>query len=140
MKKTGWLILTGIAAGVLNGFLGTGGGIVIILALGYMRKKCGLSPVPNLSEKDEKSPQKGSSKDDYATAITAILPMSAVSLVSYWLGNSFDYKRALMYVVPGITGGLLGAFLLERISPKLLKRLFAVLMIISGVIMIARAR
>ena len=135
MKKTGWLILTGIGAGLLNGFLGTGGGIVIILSLGYMHRKGILSPVGA----NEKSPGGGSSKDDYATAIASILPMSAVSLVSYWMGGSFDYKRALMYVIPGAAGGLLGALLLERISPLLLKRLFALLMIISGVIMIARA-
>lgn len=134
MKKTGWLVLTGIAAGLLNGFLGSGGGIVIILALGYMRKK----GILNIESYEKKNPGGGSSKDDFAMAIASILPMSALSLVSYWLGNSLDIKRALLFVLPSAVGGFLGAFLLDRINPKLLKNIFAGLMIISGVIMIAR--
>ena len=136
MKKTGLrntavFALIGLGAGLVNGFLGTGGGIVIILVLGALRKR--------MEKHEKKSPFGGSSKDDYIMAIASILPMSAVSLWSYWQNGSFDVSRAAVLLLPASAGGLLGAFLLNKISPKLLKRIFAGLMIISGVIMISRS-
>ncbi len=136
MKKTGIrntaiFALIGLGAGLVNGFLGTGGGIVIILVLGFLRKR--------MDKHEKKSPFGGSSKDDYIMAIASILPMSAVSLVSYWKNDSFDISHASIFLLPAAAGGLLGAFLLSKISPKLLKKIFAGLMIISGVIMISRS-
>lgn len=127
IRNTAIFAFIGLCAGLVNGFLGTGGGIVIILALGLLGKK------------GKKSPHGGSAKDNYVTAIASILPMSAVSLCSYLKNRSFELSRAAMFILPAAAGGLLGAFLLNRISSGLLKRVFAGLMIISGVIMISRS-
>lgn len=135
MKKTGLknialISAVGLISGVVNGFLGTGGGVVIILVLGFMRSR---------AEKKKKSPFTGSSKDDCFIALASILPMSAVSLFSYWKSGSLNVSRSLGFVIPAAAGGLLGAYLLKRISPLWLKRIFALLMAVSGVIMISRS-
>lgn len=135
MKKTGLkniavMAAVGLVSGMVNGFLGTGGGIIIILTLGFMRRS---------AEKKKKSPFTGSSKDDCFIALASVLPMSAVSLFSYQKNGSLDLSKALWFVVPAAAGGALGAYLLKRISPLWLKRIFAVLMAVSGVIMISRS-
>ena len=126
MKKTGLkniavMAAVGLVSGMVNGFLGTGGGIIIILTLGFMRRSA------------EKA------KDDCFIALASVLPMSAVSLFSYQKNGSLDLSKALWFVVPAAAGGALGAYLLKRISPLWLKRIFAVLMAVSGVIMISRS-
>ena len=135
MKKSGLknilpIAALGLAAGVVNGFLGTGGGVVIILTLGYLR---------TLAQKKKESPITGSSKQDCSVALASILPMSAVSLFSYNISGSLKIGEAAKFVIPAAIGGLIGAFLLKRISPTWLKRVFAVLMAVSGVIMISRS-
>ena len=135
MKKSGLKnILTiaaiGLIAGLVNGFLGTGGGIVIILMLGYLRSR---------AEKKKESPLTGSSKQDCSVALASILPMSAVSLFSYHKSGSLNLDTVAGFIIPAAFGGLLGAFLLKKISPIWLKRVFAVLMAVSGVIMISRS-
>ncbi|MBQ3099577.1 MAG: sulfite exporter TauE/SafE family protein [Clostridia bacterium] len=135
MKKSGLkniavIAAVGLISGVVNGFLGTGGGIIIILTLGLMRSN---------AEKKKKSPFTGSSKQDCFIALASILPMSAVSLFSYQKNGTLNFSRSLSFVIPAVAGGLLGAFLLERISPVWLKRIFAVLMAVSGVIMVSRS-
>ena len=115
MKKSGLKnILTiaaiGLIAGLVNGFLGTGGGIVIILMLGYLRSR---------AEKKKESPLTGSSKQDCSVALASILPMSAVSLFSYYKSGSLKPEASAKFLVPAALGGLLGAFLLKRISVTL---------------------
>ncbi|MBE6574054.1 MAG: sulfite exporter TauE/SafE family protein [Ruminococcaceae bacterium] len=114
-----FLFLTGACAGFLNGLLGTGGGIIIIFALSRINKN-------------------NDPKDNFATAIAAILPMSVVSAGFYLTRNSFDLKAVYPYILPAVVGGTLGAFLLCRIRADRLKRLFAVLLIIAGVNMIGK--
>lgn len=135
MKKSGLknialLSAVGLAAGVVNGFLGTGGGVVVILWLGYLRAA---------AEKKKESPITGSSKQDCSLALASILPMSAASLFSYYKSGSLKPEASAKFLVPAALGGLLGAFLLKRISVTWLKRVFAVLMAVSGAIMISRS-
>ncbi len=117
MLKKLFLPLGGLIAGLINGLLGTGGGIAIIYTLNYLYP--------------ESDP-----KDNFATSIAAILPMSAVSAGSYLLRGSFDIGEAMIYVLPAVIGGLAGALLLCRIKVKLLKKIFACIVIYAGVSMV----
>ena len=119
-----WLILCGFAAGMVNGFLGSGGGIIIILSLILLRKH-------------KKIPQ-GEASNDFPTAIAAILPMSLVSLARYADSGHVDWRFALILSLPAALGGLIGALLLDKIKLDLVRKIFAALIVISGVIMIVK--
>lgn len=111
------LSLGGAAAGLINGLLGTGGGIIIIFILSRVNKD-------------------GDPKDNFASAIAAILPMSVVSAGNYLKNGSVDLSDALPYILPAVVGGLLGALLLARIKTELLKRIFSFVLLYAGVNMI----
>ena len=119
-----WLILCGLTAGVVNGFLGSGGGIIIILSLVLLRKY-------------KKTPQ-GEPSNDFPTAIAAILPMSLVSLARYADGGHVDLRFAVILALPAALGGLCGALLLGKLKLDLVRKIFAALIVISGVIMIVK--
>ncbi len=115
-KKTRIILLGVLAltAGVVNGFLGTGGGIVLMLAL---------TLVPASGDT--------AARDRFATVIAVILPLSLVSTVTY--GENVDLSAASPYILPGIFGGVLGALLLDKLSVKLIKKLFAAMVIWAGI-------
>jgi len=107
--------VSGIAAGVVNGLIGTGGGIILVLTLSKSMKN---------------------TKDVFATVIAAILPMSAVSAVSYAVGGNVSIGETAVYIIPAIIGGVIGAVLLDKIGVKWLKILFSGLVIYSGIRML----
>lgn len=112
-------IVTGAAAGLINGLLGTGGGIVIIYALSRLDKN-------------------GCAKDHFATALTAILPVCVVSAGAYLSRGSFDIKDVYIYILPAAAGGLIGAFLLDKLKTSLVNKVFSFLLIFAGINMIFR--
>lgn len=111
-KKTRIILLgvLAICAGIVNGFLGTGGGIVLMFAL---------SLIPASDDT--------STRDRFATVIAVILPLSLISAITY--GKSVDLNAASPYILPGIFGGIIGALLLDKLSVKIVKRLFAAMVI-----------
>lgn len=119
MLKKLFLPLAGLCAGFINGLLGTGGGIIIIFALGKL-----------FPDSDP--------KDNFASAIACILPMSIVSAGFYLTGGSVAFGQVMIYILPAIIGGIFGALLLCRIKTALLKKIFAGLVIWAGLSMIMR--
>ncbi len=113
-----WLIP--IAAGFINGLLGTGGGIILILCLKY---------ILTFSSEEE-------SKNLFALTIAAIFPMSIASTIIYAMHGDLAWHDLIRYIPGAIVGGIGGAFLLGKINPKLLKKLFAALIIFVGVRML----
>ena len=123
-KNCGFLLfvsaLAGLASGYINGLFGTGGGILLVFVLTrLMTDKLGYS-----------------ARDIFATVIAAILPMSVVSAIFYIKGGSVSFGLAEPYLLPGILGGILGGFLLEHINLKLLKKLFAFMVVYAGIRML----
>lgn len=109
--------LFGIAAGVINSLLGAGAGILVVP---YLRSK-GLS---------QKSAQ--------ATALSVILPLSAVSVCIYLHNGYFSIEDGIYFVPFGLIGVLAGVFLMDKISAKALSLVFYVFLLYSGLKMIFR--
>lgn len=116
-----FLILTGVCAGFLNGLLGAGGGILIVFALSRLFG----------GESEEQ-------RNLYANALCVMLPISAFSCLRYALTGNLQITGFGVYALPAIVGGILGAFLLGRMSSVPLKRIFSVVVIYSGILMILR--
>ncbi len=117
--KTVILIIFGLLAGAVNGFLGTGGGIAVIFALNIL--------FPKLEARDR-----------FASAIAVILPMSAVSAIMYQAGGNIPTEESAIYLIPAAIGGYAGARALDKINTVWLNRIFAVLLIFAGSALIFR--
>ncbi len=105
------LALGAVAAGFIGGFIGTGGGIVLMLVLGLAGDKIEI-------------------RDRFALVIAVITPLSLLSALIY--NKNVDMTAAEPYILPGIIGGSIGALLLCRIKTELLRRIFALMVIWAG--------
>ncbi len=116
------LILSGgVLAGYLNGLLGCGGGIVTVSLLSVLTRH---------TEYD--------GRDVFAASVAAILPMSAVSAVMYLLRTEANAGAVSPFVLPAVTGGAVGALLLDRLPSRHIKKLFAALIAWAGVSLILK--
>lgn len=113
-KRVIFIGLLALLAGVVNGFLGTGGGIVLMFALSLLPKG------------DENA-----ARDRFATVIAVILPLSLISALMY--GDTIDFSLSAPYLIPGILGAVLGALLLDKLNVGIVKRLFALMVIWAGI-------
>ena len=105
-------LFTGIICGLLNGLFGSGGGAAAVPLL----KKAGLE-----------------TKSAHASSLALTLPLSAVSLMFYFMGGSVPTDGLFMLILCGLGGAALGTFLLKIIKIPLLKKIFGALLIISAV-------
>lgn len=111
------IAVIGTAIGLVNGILGAGGGMLAVPLL----KKIGFSQ-----------------KESHTNAIAIILPITIVSAAIYLFKDFVTIKESLIYIPTGLLGAVLGTYLLKKISPKWLKRIFGALMVYAGVRLLFR--
>lgn len=117
----------GFGAGMLNGLLGAAGGILLVLLLPHLPSPFPRSPSPTLWEREPHP------RDVLTTSLCVMLPVSAVSGCFYWLGGVRpDPSLLVSLILPAFLGGLLGAALLGKIPDRTLRRIFAILVAVSG--------
>ena len=109
----------GFAAGVVNGIFGNGGGVPVVLLLGTMWE--GLFPGRQYI---------------FANVTAAVLPMALTSMLIYSSVLPPDPADAVAVAAASLGGGMVGALLLGKIKPDVLKKIFAVVMVISGGVML----
>lgn len=117
----GYLLLSGLLSGVVNGLLGAGGGILIVFALSAL-----------LGE------ELGDRRDLYANALCVMLPISVVSCIRYALRGNLSTDGFGIYLLPAVVGGVVGGILLGKLNGIWLRRLFGALVIWSGVMLMIR--
>lgn len=105
--------VAGLLAGFINGLLGSGGGVLIVLYLTIMAKT--------------------GRKNAQATAIAVILPMAILSSIIYARGGYVAWSHLWKVSAGGVAGAILGAVLLNQLQPKFLKKLFGIFLIIAGI-------
>ena len=112
-KNKLYLILTGVATGVANGFFGGGGGMIVVPLMTFLLKM--------------------KTKVAHATALAVILPVTIVSATIYIAKGYFDWKIGLPSGAGIVGGGIIGAYLLGKLSSKWVTRIFALVMFAAGV-------
>ena len=112
--KHKWLlILSGSVIGLLNGFFGGGGGMICVPIL---QKVLSLD-----------------AKKAHATAIAVIFPLSLISAFIYVI-NGFISSFPLLTVGLGVVaGGVIGAYALKFLPPKIIQLIFALIMLGGGI-------
>lgn len=113
--RNNWLApaAAGGLAGLVNGFFGGGGGMILVPRL---TASCGLGQ-----------------RQAFATSVAIILPLCALSAGIYWCRGGLDLQAALPYLLGGLLGGTAGGQLFRRLPEQLLSRLFALLLLYGGV-------
>jgi uncharacterized membrane protein YfcA len=111
-------IATGLVTGAANGLFGSGGGTIAVPAMVLL-----------LGADEHKA---------HATAIFIILPLTLVSVFFYIRGSYVDINLTYKVVQGGLVGGFVGAKLLAICPADLLRRIFAVFMILAGLRMIIK--
>ena len=114
-----------MASGILNGFAGTGGGIILYFALKFLNK-----PEKNKNHDGDNI------KNIMAATISAVIPMSIVSSVIYMTKGKIIYKELFIYLPAALIGGIIGAVLLDKLKFKIVKKIFAGMVIYAGIRMI----
>lgn len=108
------LALIGIAAGILSGLVGIGGGIIIVpalvLFLGYSQKMA-----------------QGTSLG------VLLLPVGILAVIQYYKNGYVDIKSLAVIAVTFVIGGYLGSKLALALPQQLVKKIFAVFMIVLGI-------
>lgn len=111
------IILVGIAAGMLSGLVGVGGGIIIVPALVYF---IGFSQ-----------------KTAQGTSLALImLPVGIFGVIQYYKQGHVDYRIVGLLAIGFLAGSFFGSKLALSISQETLKKVFAVLMIIIAIKML----
>jgi len=115
MKKSKkWqILLFGALIGMINGFFGGGGGMVVVPLL---NKIFGL---------EQKKAQ--------ATALFVILPISVVSTIVYLCFNSINFATGWPVILGIVAGGVAGATLLNKLNNNVVKGIFIFFMLLGGV-------
>lgn len=96
----------GTLCGFLNGFFGSGGGVLAVPVL--EREGCSV-------------------KEAHATSVALIFALSLVTAVSYGMTGGLDFGAAWGYIPWGAGGALAGAAFLRKIRAKWLRRAFGAL-------------
>ncbi|MFM8870828.1 MAG: sulfite exporter TauE/SafE family protein [Actinomycetota bacterium] len=110
---TGPALLVGVAAGLLSGVFGVGGGILIVPGLVF------------LARMDQRT--------SHGTSLAAVLPIAASSLVTYWAHDHVDWPVAAWLVVGAVIGAVAGTALLNVLPHRTLAVAFSVVLLVSAI-------
>lgn len=110
-------ILIGIAAGILSGMFGIGGGIIIVPALIYL---CGFSQLKA-----------------QGTSLAVLLPpVGILAFIQYYKKGQVNVQAGILIVIFLVAGSVFGAKFAQNLPTDILKKGFGVLMILISLKMI----
>lgn len=105
--------MAGAAAGLVNGFFGSGGGAVLILLLGWRAL---------LEERTL-----------FATTVCISAGLSLVSGAVYGLRMTIPWGEMTPYLLGGVVGGVLGGRYFRKLPMQWVRGAFGALLVFSGV-------
>ena len=109
-----YLVLIGVTAGVLSGFIGIGGGIIIVPGLIYL---VGLTQL-----------------QAQGTSLALMLPpIGILAFMHYYKEGNVDLRVAGVVAATFVVGGYFGAKLAHKVDENLVKIIFGVIMMLIAI-------
>lgn len=106
------IALVGLAAGLLSGMFGVGGGILIVPGLVLVAKM--------------------DQRIAHGTSLAAVLPISVASFLTYLSHDHVDWPVAMWLAIGAVTGAVLGTKLLHLLPHTTLALSFAALLLVTA--------
>jgi len=107
-------ILIGVAAGILSGFFGLGGGLVIVPALIYL---CGFNQLTA-----------------QGTSLAVMLPpVGVLAFMEYYKKGNVNIQAAILICITVFLGAVVGAKIAQIAPPNVLRKGFAVFMALAAI-------
>ena len=103
------LSIIGLFAGFLSGFVGVGGGVIIVPALVFFL---------GLTQHEAQG----------TSLFVLMMPVVALAVLNYWKAGNVNWKFALIIATTFLVGGFIGSKLSLRLSPGLVKLIFGIFM------------
>ncbi len=103
------LIVIGILAGILSGFVGVGGGVVIVPALVY---------VLGMSQHEAQG----------TSLFILLLPIGVLAVMNYYKSGNLNWKFGLIVAAAFVIGGYVGSKLALKLSEGVVKLIFGIVM------------
>ena len=104
------LILIGLAAGTLSGFVGVGGGVIMVPAMMYV-----LGMSQHMAQ---------------GTSLFLMLfPIGILAVMNYYKAGEINWTYGIIIACAFVFGGYFGSKLALKISPHLVKLIFGFLML-----------
>jgi len=116
------LVLIGVAAGILSGLVGVGGGIILVPALVYFMKY--------------------SQHQAQGTSLGILcLPVVILAFMTYYqdtrkMGTPIDLKVIGIIAIGFLVGGYFGSHIAVRIDKDLLRKIFALILFYTAIKML----
>lgn len=113
-QTIGLLIIVGLLAGILSGFVGVGGGIIMVPALiwllGYNQHQA------------------------QGTSLAVLmLPVVALAVRNYWKAGLLDWRVVAVIAGAFVAGGYLGSKGALALPADTVKRIFGVVMLVTAI-------
>ena len=116
--KALWYLAAGAAAGMLAGFLGIGGGVILVPVM-----------VTLLGLTEHKA---------HGTSLLVIVPVAAAGTVVYALQGSIDWTFVAVMAATSTLGAVAGVKLMMKVPAHRLRQLFGLYAIAVALLMLVR--
>ena len=104
------LVLIGLVAGAMSGFIGIGGGVVMVPALVY---------IMGLTQHEAQG----------TSLILMLPPIGILAVMNYYRAGQVNIGYGIVIAIAFVIGGYFGSKLALKLSPSVVKLIFGVLML-----------
>ena len=112
-RKNWGLFLAGFCAGIVNGLLGAGGGMILVPLL---------TALPGLPENKV-----------FPSSVAIILPICIITLIFIIPGSSYSFIAALPYLFGSLVGGFISWRVGKKIPTTCLHKLLGIFILWGGI-------
>ncbi len=103
-----YLVLIGLMSGVLSGFVGVGGGIIIVPALVFLT---------GLTQHQAQG----------TSLFVLSLPVVVLGMLQYWNSGNVNWKYGIIIALTFVVGAIVGSKLSLKLSPSVVKFVFGLI-------------
>jgi uncharacterized membrane protein YfcA len=112
-----WLLVMGLAAGVISGMVGIGGGTILVPAMVY---------ILGFSQHQAQG----------TTLAMFLIPIGILGVYNYWKGGYVDVKTALIMAITFVAGSYFGSKISISLEAETVKKIFGIFLAVLSVKMI----